>query len=86
MEYFMSFFEIVVLPNGDIALKRDNDIDEPIIRISFSTDVDGLSEESKINVAKAMIDAGIDLFDKMNLDLLQTKENVLSPDISTVIH
>ena len=42
MEYFMSFFEIVVLPNGDIALKRDNDIDEPIIRISFSTDVDGL--------------------------------------------
>jgi len=82
----MSFFEIVVLPNGDIALKRDNDIDEPIIRISFSTDVDGLSEESKINVAKAMIDAGIDLFDKMNLDLLQTKENVLSPDISTVIH
>ena len=52
----------------------------------FGTDVDGLSEESKINVAKAMIDAGIDLFDKMNLDLLQTKENVLSPDISTVIH
>lgn len=43
----MSFFEIVVLPNGDIALKRDNDIDEPIIRISFSKEVDGFSEDRK---------------------------------------
>ena len=82
----MSIFEIVVLPNGDIALKRDNDIDEPIIRISFSKEVDGFSEESKINVAKAMIDAGIDLFDKMDLDILQKKENDQSPDISTIIH
>ena len=82
----MSFFEIVVLPNGDIALKRDNDIDEPIIRISFSKEVEGFPEESRINVAKAMIDAGIDLFDKMDLDILQKKENDQSPDISTIIH
>jgi hypothetical protein len=82
----MSFFEIVVLPNGDIALKRDNDIDEPIIRISFSKEVEGFPEESRINVAKAMIDAGIDLFDKMDLDILQKKENDQSPDITTIIH
>jgi hypothetical protein len=33
-----------------------------------------------------MIDAGIDLFDKMDLDILQKKENDQSPDISTIIH
>ena len=82
----MSFFEIVVLPNGDIALKREGDSDEPIIRISFSKDVDGFSEESKIDVAKAMIDAGIDLFDKMDLDILQKKQSNQFSRISPVIH
>ena len=67
----MSFFEIVVLPNGDIALKRGNDNDEPLIRISFSREVEGFSEESKIYLAKVMIEAVIDLFDKMDLDILQ---------------
>ena len=70
----MSFFEIVVLPNGDIALKRGNDNDEPLIRISFSREVEGFSEESKIDLAKVMIEAGIDLFDKMDLDILQSAE------------
>ena len=70
----MSFFEIVVLPNGDIALKRGNDADEPLIRISFSKEVEGFSDESKIDLAKVMIEAGIDLFDKMDLDILQSAE------------
>ena len=82
----MSFVEIVVLPNGDIALKREGDSDEPIIRISFSKEVDGFSEESKIDVAKAMIDAGIDLFDKMDLDILQKKQSNQFSRISPVIH
>ena len=70
----MSFFEIVVLPNGDIALKRGNDADEPLIRISFSREVEGFSDESKTDLAKVMIEAGIDLFDKMDLDILQSAE------------
>ena len=70
----MSFFEIVVLPNGDIALKRGNDADEPLIRISFSKEVEGFSDESKIDLAKVMIEAGIDLLDKMDLDILQSAE------------
>ena len=70
----MSFFEIVVLPNGDIALKRGNDTDEPLIRISFSRKIEGFSDESKIDLAKVMIEAGIDLFDKMDLDILQSAE------------
>ena len=83
----MSFFEIVVLPNGDIALKRGNDNDEPLIRSSFSREVEGFSEESKIDLAKVMIEAGIDLFDKMDLDILQSteEENDFS-GISCLIH
>ncbi|MEJ6611831.1 MAG: hypothetical protein QNL64_00895 [Porticoccus sp.] len=83
----MSFFEIVVLPNGDIALKRGNDADEPLIRISFSKEVAGFSEESKIDLAKVMIEAGIDLFDKMGLDILQSvEEEHDSSAMSRLIH
>ena len=81
----MSFFVIVVLPNGDIALKSDND-DEPLICISFSKKVQGFSEESKMDVARVMIDAGIDLFDKMDLDTLQVSEENHFAGISPVIH
>jgi|TARA_B110000908_G_scaffold169539_1_gene226884 hypothetical protein len=82
----MSFFEIIVLPNGDIALKSDNDVDEPLICISFSKKVQGFSEESKIDVARVMIDAGIDLFDKMDLDVLQVSEENHFAGIPPVIH
>lgn len=70
----VSLFEIVVLANGDIALQRANDKDEPLIRIAFSNEVQDFLEEAKIDVAKVMIDAGIELFEQMGSDLLQIEE------------
>jgi hypothetical protein len=82
----LSLFEIVVLPNGDVALQRANDKDEPLIRIAFSAEVQAFLEEAKIDVAKVMIDAGIELFEQMGSDILQIEEGDSLSATSRVLH
>ena len=82
----LSLFEIVVLPNGDVALQRANDKDEPLIRITFSADVQEFLEEAKIDVAKVMIDAGIELFEQMGSDILQIEEGDSLNATSRILH
>jgi hypothetical protein len=82
----VSLFEIVVLANGDIALQRANDKDEPLIRIAFSSEVQDFLEEAKIDVAKVMIDAGIELFEQMGSDLLQIEEGSSLNSTSRILH
>lgn len=55
-----SFFEIVQLNNGDYALRRIDDDNAPLVRISFSDEAREMMGERDMNVAKAMIAAGID--------------------------
>ncbi|MDX2463641.1 MAG: hypothetical protein QNK31_03950 [Porticoccus sp.] len=82
----LSLFEIVVLPNGDVALQRANDKDEPLIRITFSAEVQDFLEEAKIDVAKVMIDAGIELFEQMGSDILQIEEGDSLNATSRILH
>ena len=82
----LSLFEIVVLPNGDVALQRANDKDEPLIRIAFSIEVQDFLEEAKIDVAKVMIDAGIELFEQMGSDILQIEEGDSLNATSRILH
>jgi hypothetical protein len=55
-----SFFEIVQLSNGDYALRRIDDDSAPLVQISFSTEAREMMEDRDMNVAKAMIAAGIE--------------------------
>ncbi|MBL3554860.1 MULTISPECIES: hypothetical protein [Marinobacter] len=55
-----SFFEIVQLSNGDYALRRIDDDSEPLVKISFSAEAREMMEDRDMNVAKAMISAGIE--------------------------
>lgn len=55
-----SFFEIVQLANGDYALRRIDDDAAPLVRISFSEEAREMMEDRDMNVAKAMIAAGIE--------------------------
>lgn len=82
-----SFYEIVELANGDVALQRaDDDAREPLVVIRFSEESLGFLGEAKFNVAKAMIEAGMEaagdvadahtesLFDEVDTELdVQTK-------------
>lgn len=65
-----SFFEIVQLANGDYALRRvDDDESEPLVRISFSQEARDMMEDRDMNVAKAMIAAGIEAAGDISHDI-----------------
>lgn len=51
-------YELVVLEDGEVALQRLGS-DEPLVRISFSPSVLAYLDGSHIDVAKSMMDAGI---------------------------
>jgi hypothetical protein len=56
-----SFYEIIELTNGDVALARaDDENSEPLVTIRFSSESLAFLGEEKFNVAKAMIEAGMD--------------------------
>ncbi|MFC3115354.1 hypothetical protein [Cellvibrio fontiphilus] len=56
-----SFYEIIELTNGDVALQRaDSETGEPLVTIRFSQESLAFLGEEKFMVAKAMIEAGME--------------------------
>jgi len=64
-----SFFEIVQLSNGDYALRRVDDDSAPLVKISFSSEAREMMEDRDLNVAKAMIAAGIEAAGDISHDI-----------------
>jgi hypothetical protein len=54
-----SFYEIIELADGDIALQRADGEGEMLVRISFSDEVKFFLQDQHAEVAKAMINTGI---------------------------
>ena len=54
-----SFLEIVELANGDIVLQRAEDEGEPLVVIQFSEESRVYLMDATLEVARAMIQAGI---------------------------
>jgi len=54
----VSEFELIVLENGDIGLQQVGDSDL-LVRVNFSTDVKQYLGNQQFEVAKKMIDSGI---------------------------
>tara|TARA_R110001583_G_scaffold114974_6_gene265500 strand:+ start:224 stop:514 length:291 start_codon:yes stop_codon:yes gene_type:complete len=60
MNNMADFFEIVELSNGDIGLRRaDEESDEMIVKIQFSAEAKEGLKNNHIEVAHAMIEAGV---------------------------
>lgn len=55
-----TLYEIIELPNGDVALQRADEKGEPLVSIRFSKESLYFLSESKLDVAKAMIEAGLE--------------------------
>ena len=55
-----TLFEIIELPNGDVALRRADETGEPLVSIRFSKESLYFLNEAKIDIAKAMIEAGLE--------------------------
>lgn len=76
-----SFFEIVQLSNGDYALRRIDDDSAPLVQISFSTEAREMMEDRDMNVAKAMIAAGIEAVGNVAHDIDWEDEEPDTQDI-----
>lgn len=56
-----SFYEIVELDNGDVALRRSEQADEePLVTIRFSAESHEYLGSARYEVARVMIEAGLD--------------------------
>ncbi|MFL0809003.1 MAG: hypothetical protein K6L76_01180 [Agarilytica sp.] len=55
-----TLFEIVELPNGEFALCRADENGEPLVSIRFSKESMYFLDEAKVDIAKAMIEAGLE--------------------------
>ncbi|GAA6130460.1 hypothetical protein [Halopseudomonas sabulinigri] len=59
------FLEIVELDNGKVALRRSDEEGEPLLVIEFSVDAKDYLQGNYIEVAKAMISAGMQMAGQM---------------------
>ncbi|WP_375170237.1 hypothetical protein [Marinobacter sp.] len=75
-----SFFEIVQLSNGDYALRRIDDDSAPLVKISFSDEAREMMEDRDMNVAKAMIAAGIEAVGNVAHDIELEDEELEATD------
>lgn len=74
------FLEIVELDDGQIALRRADSDDEPIMRITFSEEVRDQLDDDYIDVAKVMMTAGIHMITDLNGKALSETPDTESAD------
>lgn len=61
-----SFLEIVELPNGEIVLRRSDD-GSPLLTLNFSEEAKAFLQGNHLDVAKLILDAGIDEVSRQGL-------------------
>ncbi|MCP8898812.1 hypothetical protein [Gilvimarinus xylanilyticus] len=79
-----SLYEIVELANGEVVLQRADEEGEPLLSIKFSTESQSFMREGKFDIAKAMIEAGMeaagDLADAEPEDFAADSDDALYAD------
>jgi hypothetical protein len=58
-------YEIIELPNGDVALQHADENSEPVVSIRFSAESLYFLKGAKFEIAKAMIEAGLEAAGEM---------------------
>lgn len=61
-----SFLEIIELDNGDIVLQRVDGEGEPLVNIQFSEESKSYMPDARLEIARAMIQAGIETVARLN--------------------
>lgn len=58
-------YEIIELSNGDITLQTDDPEREPLVVMKFSSELKRVLRDEKIDLAKAMVEAGLEFVAKL---------------------
>ena len=69
-----SRIELVQLENGDIALRRADSPDKPLVTISISDEVEDLMPADKIDIAQAMVEAGIERYRDIQVERIEESQ------------
>lgn len=72
-----AIIELVQLENGDIALRNSDNPDQPLVTISISEQVQNLLPGDKIDIANAMIEAGIERYQEIQFQRMEEEQTDL---------
>jgi hypothetical protein len=81
-----SVLEIVELPDGDIVLRRADDDSEPLLNIRFSDETDASMPQIRLEVAKAMIQAGIQAYAELTEQVAYEEAEADMVPVEHVVH
>ena len=81
-----SFLEIVELVNGDIVLQRADGDGEPLMTIRFSDESKGYMPNGRLEVARAMIHAGIETASAMQFVKSELEEDATETESHRILH
>jgi len=71
-----SRIELVQLENGDIALRRADSPDAPLVTIRISDEVQDLLPTDKIDIAQSMVEAGIERYRDIQVERVEEAQSV----------
>jgi len=66
--------ELVQLSNGEIVLRNSENPDEPLVVINITDQVVDLMPMDKIDIAQAMIEAGIERYRDLQIERMEEAE------------
>ncbi len=83
----LSYLELVELANGDIVLQRSEDDEQPLVMIRFSGEARKQIPGSCLEIARVMVQAGLEAAQLVSEELADEDDDVLdglTPDSKTV--
>lgn len=69
-----SRIELVQLANGDIALRRSDEPEQPLVVITISDQVEDLMPMDKIDIAQSMVEAGIERYRDIQVERVEESQ------------
>jgi hypothetical protein len=76
-----SLLEIVVLESGEIVVRRAKEQDEPLLTLSFSSELARKLGDERLSIAKIMLSAGVQLVAEAGARQREAEAEVLRPPV-----
>ena len=79
-----AFLEIIELANGDYVLKHADSDGEPLVNIRFSKETKAYLQENSFDIARLMIQAGIEAVSQMGEEAAKLEALAEEPSEQTL--
>jgi len=76
-----SIIELVQLENGDIVLRHSDKPGQPLVTISITDQVANLQPDDKLDIANAMVEAGIERYQDIQFKRIEDESPYPEPGL-----